>query len=697
MNRADAVIAVPARLACGAALAMALLWAPAKAAAQEAVADDAALADLIESLARRDEVGTIRLVQAEGIIELPLGGRLSQLAPARDDAGGKPVTTGTDAPSDAQITSGSSNTPPAFTAVIGLVVSEGSIDATPVVIGSVSDAQTPAGSLVVTQVAPGNVTARNITNTNGTIRASLSATCAPFAQVLRFEVSDGSLTGTGSVPVGVSTNVPPVIAYGMQGGVLGRTLTVPPSSGPSDNGAITSLTISSVGTFTGTASIVPATGVITLGNIGPVGTHTFTVRAVDNCGTSRDATFNLTVAPFNTQPGFTSAGNLQLQQGTVSTTPVILGTAVDNETPAGQLVVTRVPGGGATGITVTDITNTNGTIRGIVNASCTATTGQITLQVSDGLDPLLTSIGVGVTFNSSPDLTYAAASVNINASATLTPATGASDNGPNPTVTLLPVPKNFLGSISANPTTGVLSITNARPADNFRFFVARVTDNCGVGRDAFLDLTVVDTPPTFQSAGPISLRRDSPAGAPIVLGTVSDGQTPAGSLTFRYLPLASLGNVLLTDLTNTNGTITARVRALCSAVPGSLVFEVGDGILTSGATVGVSLIDDTPPSLSYPAGTVLFQRSNTIAPLQTPPGLGAFSTNLFFGGTYLGATTINQTTGAVTFSGAAPIGTHAVQIRTMNSCGVATFANILQLTVLPFTDDVFRDGFETPP
>src|SRR5206468_3599661 len=62
----------------------------------------------------------------------------------------------------------------------------------------------------------------------------------------------------------------------------------------SDNGSITGYTIQNKGTYTGTIS-VNSSGVVSISNAQPVGTHTITIRATDNCSVTTDATFTITV------------------------------------------------------------------------------------------------------------------------------------------------------------------------------------------------------------------------------------------------------------------------------------------------------------------------------------------------------------------------------------------------------------------
>jgi len=97
---------------------------------------------------------------------------------------------------------GSSNTTPTFTPAGAIAREQGSAPGVAVTVGTVSDAETAAGSLVVTQIAGGTasgISVGGISNTAGTVTATLAASCSATAGTVRFQVSDGSLDGTGDL------------------------------------------------------------------------------------------------------------------------------------------------------------------------------------------------------------------------------------------------------------------------------------------------------------------------------------------------------------------------------------------------------------------------------------------------------------------------------------------------------------------
>jgi len=131
------------------------------------------------------------------------------------------------------------------------------------------------------------------------------------------------------------------------------------------------------------------------------GTFNFTVTATDanSCKGSRSYTLVI-----NRPPTITGT-TLSRQQGAAGTTSTIA-TVSDAEDAAGSLTVTvtSLPAG----ITVTGITNTNGTITANVAASCNAALGNNTvgLKVTDGGGLTATaSLTVNVTASSPPTIT----------------------------------------------------------------------------------------------------------------------------------------------------------------------------------------------------------------------------------------------------------------------------------------------------
>jgi VCBS repeat-containing protein len=128
------------------------------------------------------------------------------------------------------------------------------------------------------------------------------------------------------------------------------------------------------------------------------GADSFTYKVSDGSLDSNTATVTITVTAVNDPPTI-AATTISRQKGITGTASVIA-TVGDTEDGAGSLTVTvtSVP----TGISVTSITNTNGTIRATVAAACNAATGNnsVGLKVTDsggamGTANLIVNVTIG--------------------------------------------------------------------------------------------------------------------------------------------------------------------------------------------------------------------------------------------------------------------------------------------------------------
>ncbi|HWN09106.1 MAG TPA: carboxypeptidase regulatory-like domain-containing protein [Pyrinomonadaceae bacterium] len=180
-------------------------------------------------------------------------------------------------------------------------------------IAQVNDLQSGPGSVAVTVTSanPSNgVTLSNIVNNAGTITADILADCTATGASFSLRASDANGWADATLNVSVVPNTAATLSYNNAAVAAGGSTTINPATGPSDNGVVQSIVIHSQGTFTGTVSIAEATGVISISNGSPGGTHAITVRATDNCGTITDSQFNLSVALSPTATDATVGGRI---------------------------------------------------------------------------------------------------------------------------------------------------------------------------------------------------------------------------------------------------------------------------------------------------------------------------------------------------------------------------------------------------
>ena len=292
----------------------------------------------------------------------------------------------------------------------------------------------------------------------------------------------------------VTANTPPVLSYGNQSTTYGTALTINSATGPSDNVGVVSIALQNVTPALGAGTITAnASGVVSVSNNVPAGSYTVTVRAADACGGANgttDATFTLTVNSANTAPTL-NGSTIARQQGSLAEPALTVATVSDAQTAAGSLIVTQILGGTATGITVTNLVNTNGTVSAQVMASCAATAGTVKLRVSDG--SLATEGDFNITVSDvAPTLSYSTPDpVNQGTSATVNPATGPSDNGSISSIVLQSVtPAVPAGAVAVNNTTGVVTLKNTLAVGYYTVKV-RATDNCGTTTDASFTVNVI--------------------------------------------------------------------------------------------------------------------------------------------------------------------------------------------------------------
>ncbi|RKZ06191.1 hypothetical protein DRQ25_14460 [Candidatus Fermentibacteria bacterium] len=387
---------------------------------------------------------------------------------------------------------GGGNAAPTFTPAGAIAREQGSASGAAVTVGTVSDAETAAGSLLVTQVAGGTATGisvGSINNTDGTVTATLAASCSATAGTVRFRVSDGSLNGSGDLQLNIDANSAPTISYDNQSLDGGGATSINPAAGPVDNGSLISVAVQDTDTYTGTISVNGA-GVISISSAQPIGEHTITIRATDNCGAITDATFDLQVD--NTAPTFTPAGAIVREQGSISGAAVTVGTVSDAQTAAGSLAVTQIAGGTASGISVGSINNTAGTVTATLAASCSATEGTVRFQVSDGSLNGTGDLQLNVTLNTPPTLgSYANTTVAVGQGAMISPDAAPADNGSVDSIEATILPVTFAGTLNADLGTGKISIGTASPSDSYTVSVT-ITDNCDATAEQDFALEVDD-------------------------------------------------------------------------------------------------------------------------------------------------------------------------------------------------------------
>ncbi|MEP7338915.1 MAG: putative Ig domain-containing protein [Acidobacteriota bacterium] len=170
----------------------------------------------------------------------------------------------------------------------------------------------------------------------------------------------------------------------------------------------------------------------------------------------------------------------------------LISTVEDADDAENTLSVTVNGAAGATvnGVTVNGVSvNAAGQVTANVVAACAGTNASFTLRVTDSGGMLAeATLNVTVTNNPQPSLgSYPGATVTAGGSTTVTPSSAPGDNVSISGVTV--TAPGFTGLATVNPSSGVVSLSNAGPVGGFTIAVT-ATDNCGAQTTRTFTLTV---------------------------------------------------------------------------------------------------------------------------------------------------------------------------------------------------------------
>ena len=155
------------------------------------------------------------------------------------------------------------------------------------------------GVTVIATAATGSgVTIQNIrVDSTGKVTADVTSTCGATTSTFTLRVTNSSgQFANATLTIIVTANAPPTLTYPANPSTtFGTALTVNSTAGPSDNGTVQSVTLRSISPSLSSGITVNSAGVVSVARTVPRGTYTVTVRAVDNCGATKDASFTITV------------------------------------------------------------------------------------------------------------------------------------------------------------------------------------------------------------------------------------------------------------------------------------------------------------------------------------------------------------------------------------------------------------------
>ena len=494
-------------------------------------------------------------------------------------------------------------------------------------------------------------------NTTGQVFANVAASCGASNASFIMKVTDSSgATAMAGLNVTVNANTPPVLSYANQSVSSGEALIINPATSPSDNVGVSSIAVLNSGTFTGAVMVNSATGVVTVSGAAPVGTHTITIRAMDNCGGATgttDTSFMLTVnstGPMNTTTTVVSSVNPSVFGQSLTFTATVAPVSAGAGTPTGS--VNFVIDGG--------VSQTQALAGGVA----TLTTSSLTVGVH-GVQA--TYLG-NAQFNTSSRLLAGGQTV-ICPAVTLTPASlpnGQVGTPYNQTLAAQPAGGNYTFSVtsgalppglSLNTSSGVISGAPSQMG-NFSFRVtATGLSTCGGARDYQISVPTC----TAISINPASL----PGGMVGAAYNQMVSGSPVGSYNYSVtsgaLPTGLTLNATTGAITGTSSqagsfafTITASVSGCSGARSFTVTIDCPAITLASlgNATAGVSFSGNVAAS---PGGAYTYSMQSGSLPsgLTLNPSTGAVTGLPSVSGTYsftIKAQAANECSGSQQYS-----------------------------------------------
>jgi CSLREA domain-containing protein len=240
---------------------------------------------------------------------------------------------------------------------------------------------------------------------------------------------------------------------------------------------------------------------------------------------------------------------------------------------------------------------------------------------------------------------------------------------------------------SANPSNGV---TVSNIVNTNGTITANVVANCSANGNVTFTLAASDGNLTTNAALIVNVTSNAAptisgatisrnASQPIsnsTIATVDDFETGASGVTVTVTSANPSNGVTVSNIVNTNGTITANVVANCSATTATFTLTASDGNLTTSGTLTVIVTPNAAPSLQYPASQ--FYYGNT---LNVSPTLATDESTTSFGiqnvsPALTNAPTINSSNGTVSFSSGNQVGSYIITVRATDICGSTTDASL---------------------
>ncbi len=194
-------------------------------------------------------------------------------------------------------------------------------------------------------------------------------------------------------------------------------------------------------------------------------------------------------------------------------------------------------------------------------------------------------------------------------------------------------------------------------------------------------LQLGNTLPTVTPSWPYTIQIGSTVHN-LPIAVLNDAETPVSSLLFDY---DNTGYLTFSNVQKTGNTVNASITCKCSFSTADANAELN--VIDGNSAVGASAITiirtaNTAPSIGrYPVTSIAAGGSKTVYPQVAPSDNGTFTISASVAPNgFTGNISINQTTGAITFSNVGGIGTYTVTVSVKDNCN-ATTTRTFTLTV----------------
>jgi hypothetical protein len=499
-----------------------------------------------------------------------------------------------------------------------------------------------------------------------------------------------------------------LVASGVTATISGMTITGGSTSGTSSGGG----GIRNLGTLSVTGAVItdndatdPATGG---GGISNFGSLTLTDSTVsDNTSAFgggglfmfEGGTAVIRNSTFNGNTAAQGGGGMTIQSSSAAIPAwlTIVNSTIsgNSSTATGGGIVNVAITGGTTTATIINTTITGNTSpggSGITNAVQTSGTATLSLHNS-----IVANNSGGTQIATLGTAQTTSAGYNIVSDASLTADTGDQLNT-NPLLDILgnyggPTQTHRLqtgspaidkGSAATDPIN-LLAVTNDQRGSTRPVDIGGVTNASGGNASDIGSFEVQNTGIPFIVAATGLMRQQGSAVTNSTIATVNDAESGAGGVVVTVISANPSNGVTISNIVNTNGTITADIVADCTAANASFTLQASDGALTKNAILNVGVTANRPPTLTYDNPAAINEGgSTTVNPASGPSDNGTIQSVVVQSqGTYTGTISVDSA-GIVSISNAAPAGTHTITIRATDNCGKTTDASFaLSVTAVP--------------